>query len=361
MSIKLHFPRFGTQTGNSGSTQTVNPEKISKAVYSAMQNGTPIQMDSLDQATQQAIREVFARMQAMQQQAAQQGNISPAPSVTPQQPTQTPQQPQMSPQEVQEMRARIQQREAENKRRQEFAAYRKLLNDNPEAFKRLKDNLKDNQGRIAGAAEKLKLLEDVEKYVKLEKQMHKDRRKADEKIAKAERLKNTDGKEKKVDKLQAQAYDLRTEAASLQEEMDALQSGKDIKNQLNNDGKKKGNIFKRIGNTISDTVAHTGDWIEKKKVEVNAANPTQTVYTLSGFEGRDPSKASKLCNGTYTVQYDGAGNPTKIMYQADKDSQAIDLNLNGQQLSEFKEHLAATGKNYAKETGTNRKDGNTYS
>lgn len=341
----------------------MTPERINEIVTEALQGGNPIPLENLDPAIVKMIQEAYARFAS-----ANQNTGSPAPSTAPapqaqqnpqaQQGQQTPQTPTATA-DNRPSPAELRQHALELKHKQEFDEYKQLLNKNPEAFNRIKEDLKANQSRIAGAAARLELLEDVEKHQKLEKQLKKDQAKASEKMAKIEKLKNKDGKDKKIDKLQAQVYDLNNETAAMQKEMDALQKGGKAKEQMLADRQKmaaekeklkestKGNIFSGVSN-----------WMEKKSVQVNAGDASKTEYTLSGFEGHDPSKASKLCNGVYTVQYDNKGNPAKVLYQADKNAQPIDLNLTAEQAAEFKTHLVAAGKNYAGEAKALQNSGN---
>lgn len=212
----------------------------------------------------------------------------------------------------------------EKARLEQFEQYKKICKENPNLYDNMKLNAKN-----AGFTANVKFMEDVEKYVKLEKQMQKDAKKAaklSEKIQEAERK----GKEEKAAKLKEKKADIDKEIANKEKKMDALESGKDIKAAMKTDTKaaeaqssegKKGNIFQRAGKAISNTASNVGNAVSntasgivnkvaKKKVELTV-DGDKTTYKLSGFEGKNLEDSSKLCNGIYT--YDKASD--KIYYQ----------------------------------------------
>jgi hypothetical protein len=212
----------------------------------------------------------------------------------------------------------------EKARLEKFEQYKKICKENPNLYDNMKLNAKN-----AGMTADVKIMEDVEKYVKLEKQMQKDQKKAQEKMEKAEKAR-ANNKEDKAKKLAEKAAKLNREAAAKKAQMDALESGKDIKAAMKTDTKaaeaqssegKKGNIFQRAGKAISNTASNVGNAVSntasgivnkvaKKKVELTV-DGDKTTYKLSGFEGKNLEDSSKLCNGIYT--YDKASD--KIYYQ----------------------------------------------
>ncbi len=81
------------------------------------------------------------------------------------------------------------------------------------------------------------------------------------------------------------------------------------------------------GHWVSDRATDVYNGAAPKRVKVDASNSAQTVYTLSGFEGRDATNAGKLANGIYTFKKDENGNDI-VMYKANAKAQEVRLEAN---------------------------------
>ena len=78
------------------------------------------------------------------------------------------------------------------------------------------------------------------------------------------------------------------------------------------------------GHWVSDRATDAYNGVAPKHVKVDASNSAQTVYTLTGFEGRDATSTAKLANGIYTFKKGENGNDI-VMYKANAKAQEVKL------------------------------------
>lgn len=181
----------------------------------------------------------------------------------------------------------------------------------------------------------------------LSKQMSTDSEKARKKIAKLEEQarklrekaakQKEKGNDKKAQNYEKKAQEKENQAAAIKENPELASDKKKLKEAMNKTGRTVSNAAnsavngvagagKAVGHFFGGLYGKAKDYVERKKVLVDAAQKDKTVYTLSGFEGRDPTDPDKLCNGIYTIKKDKDGKIIGVTYQADKDAEPIELN-----------------------------------
>ena len=201
--------------------------------------------------------------------------------------------------------------------------------------------------RKIGAHNKASDKKDAKSKEDLSKQMSTDSEKARKKIAKLEEQarklrekaakQKEKGNDKKAQNYEKKAQEKENQAAAIKENPELASDKKKLKEAMNKTGRTVSNAAnsavngvagagKAVGHFFSGLYGKAKDYVERKKVLVDAAQKDKTVYTLSGFEGRDPTDPDKLCNGIYTIKKDKDGKIIGVTYQADKDAEPIELN-----------------------------------
>ena len=198
---------------------------------------------------------------------------------------------------------------------------RELLKKDPKKFKEVLEKNKQ-----IGHEDIVKIMEEVEKETKAE-------------------TKETaqEDKKKAVELEEAKAKKTRQVVKEVAEK---------AKKQRRSLGEKMKTAARNAGRWVSDRATDAYNSVAPKRVKVDASNSAQTVYTLSGFEGRDATNTGKLANGTYTFKKDEKGNDI-VMYKAN--AKAQEVVLEGADVKALHEAMAQAAKQHPVKTAQKSK------